>query len=204
MRPLIKTETDALALVAATYSDQRPDIHEPLTFRECQTWGDMIFDAPTASCIARFYPVVEEVPAWNPEIHLEDLAEYHVESLGEDAAQKRQEELQQGASLTEEEAEEFEEDWEESADSRGVSIYYLHRLGPPFSTSEETRSIYFLCLHNEGGQYSDLEEVTGPLRSLDEALECFPVDRRSLYEFDTSMTDGEGEEFKRRFFPQAT
>jgi hypothetical protein len=204
MRPLIKTEAGALALIASTYSDQRPDIHEPLALDEWQAWGDMIFEAPATSCLARFYLVVDEVPAWNSEDHLEELEEYHIESLGEDAAQERQEALRQGAPLTDEEAEEFARVWEESAYSRGLSIYYLHRVGPPFNTSDETRSIYFLSLHNEMGQYSDLEEVTGPLRSLDEVLECFPVDRRSLYEFDDSMTEGEGKDLQRWFFPQAT
>lgn len=204
MRPLLKTEADALALIAVTYSENRPDIHEALTEGELQAWDAMIFSAPATQRIARFYPTMEDTPDWNPELHLEDLEEYHYDNLGEEEAEQRQDELRQGAPLTEEEATEFARVWEESAMSRGVRIYYLHRVGPPFTTSDEQRSIYFLCQHSEGGQYSDLEYVTGPLRSLDEVLEQFEKASRDQYEFDDSMTDGEGVAFKEQFFAEAT
>ena len=200
MRPLITSEADALALIAATFSDNRPDIHEPLALDEWQAWDAMIWAAPCTQHIASFFPLTLELHTWNPREHLEYLEEYHEDNLGEAGSKKRQKALRQGAPLTEEEADALSCAWDESADGRGVRGYDLFRVGPPFTQSEEGRYIYFLCRNSSGAQHSDLEEVTGPLRSLDEVLACFPLQARAIYTFDDSRTRGEGESFKHQFF----
>jgi hypothetical protein len=204
MRPLIKTEADALALIAATYSDPRPDIHEPLALDQWQGWEAMIWEAPATEVIASFLPLTLELHTWDPGEHLEYLEEYHEDNLGEKGAKKRQAALRRGAALTQEETDALVCAWDETADGRDVLGYTVFRVGPPFLQSDETRSIYFLCRDASGAQHSDLLKVIGSLRSLDEILEFFPIESRDTYLFDASMTKGEGEDLQRRFFPQAT
>lgn len=195
MRNLIRTEDDALLLIEATHRDPRPAPYDEVAFSEQRKWfeGSGIEKAPAVQIISHFCQMTGDTPDWDPTIHLEEIERFLIESLGEEQAENRREELEQGSSLTVSEYEAFVQTWEENG---GTRVFHLYRVGSPFAKSSEKRSIYFLCEHCELGPYSDLKKVTGPLRS----LEGFPVSSRVHHEFLRPALTDEDNHFQRLFF----